>query len=164
MRDNERPNAGWKLEDRHYLHKYDNAQGDPDIQILTEDNLEEENKEERQYWCAICQSKLDYIKNTDMWYCSACVSYYDTHIQDVPIKNINDSKVRVSAELQHYPTYEEQDIHSPFIEAINPKAESEEYVPSNVEVVSDDGYHIHIRSKGLPSEALAAMNDMDGRE
>ncbi|MGH9983829.1 MAG: hypothetical protein ACRD8W_07730 [Nitrososphaeraceae archaeon] len=32
-------NQGWKQQDEHYLRKFDNAQADPDIQILTEDNL-----------------------------------------------------------------------------------------------------------------------------
>lgn len=155
-------NPGWKQQDERYLNRHDNASADPDIQLLTEDNLEEENKEERQYWCAICQSKLDYIKNMDMWYCSACVQYYDTKIQDVPIKDLSDSKVRVSAELQHYPTYDEGDIYSPFIEAINPDADSED-IPSGIEIVSDDGHNKHIRVKGLPTEALSAMNELDGK-
>ncbi|MGH9983826.1 MAG: hypothetical protein ACRD8W_07715 [Nitrososphaeraceae archaeon] len=147
---------------QHYL-RQDNPSNDPDIQILAEYNLEEENKEERQYWCAICQSKLDYIKNMDMWYCSACVQYYDTKIQDVPIKDLSESKVRVSAELQHYPTYGENDIYSPFIEAINPDSDETE-IPSNIEIVSDDGHRKHIRVKGLPIEALSAMREQDGRE
>lgn len=98
-----------------------------------------------------------------MWYCSACVEYYDTNIQDVPIKNISESKVRVSAELEHYPTYEENDIYSPFIEAINPNADELEDIPNNIEVVSDDGRHKHIRVKGLSIEALSAMRELDGR-
>jgi ribosomal protein L37AE/L43A len=94
---NNRPNQGWKLEDQWYLNKYDNAQADPDVQILTDDQLEDENKEHREYWCAICKSRLDYVKNLDMWYCSACVQHYDTNIQDVPLNNIKDSKVRMQS-------------------------------------------------------------------
>ncbi|MGH9953753.1 MAG: hypothetical protein ACRD5J_19225 [Nitrososphaeraceae archaeon] len=41
-------NQGWKQADEWYLNRYDNAQADPDIQILTEDNLEDENKERRE--------------------------------------------------------------------------------------------------------------------
>jgi ribosomal protein L37AE/L43A len=104
MRDNERPNAGWKLEDRHYLHKYDNAQADPKLQILTEEDLEEEEPEQRQYWCAICKSRLDFLKETGtMWRCNECMEYYDTSIQDVPVKDLRESKVRTYTELQHYP-------------------------------------------------------------
>ncbi|HYZ59956.1 MAG TPA: hypothetical protein VE544_09905 [Nitrososphaeraceae archaeon] len=95
-------NQGWKQVDEWYLNKYDNAQADPDIQILTEDNYEDENKELREYYCAICHGKLDFIKNMDMWYCEACVQYYDTKIQDVPIKNINDSRVKMYADLERY--------------------------------------------------------------
>ena len=114
------PNARWEQKDEYNLRKTDPG-NDPDLQILVEDNWEDEDKEQRVYWCAICHGKLDYLKNMDMWCCSACVEYYDQKIQDVPIKNISDSKVRVSAELQHYPTYDEGDIYSPFIEAINPR-------------------------------------------
>ena len=49
------------------------------------------------------------------------------------------------------------------MEGVNPGADSEEYVPGNVEVVSDDGHHKKIRVKGLPTEALAMMNEMDGK-
>ena len=156
-------NQGWKQQDEHYLRKFDNAAADPDISILTEDNLEEENKEERQYWCAICQSKLDYVKNMDMWYCEACFSYYDTHIQDVPIKNIKDSRVGVYAELEHYHQLDDEDIYLPFVQGIDPDPDADN-IPRNIEVVYDDSFrHKHIRVKGIPTEALSAMNEMDGR-
>lgn len=155
-------NQGWKQADECYLNQYDNPSNDPDIQLLTEDSLEEENKEEREYFCAICQSKLDYLKHMDMWYCEACVQYYDTKIQDVPIKNISDSKVRVSAELEHYHQTDDEDIFMPFVQGIDPDAD--EYIPSNIEVLSDDGHNKYIRVKGDITKALAAMNEMDGRE
>ena len=37
-------NQGWKQQDEHHLWRYDNAQADPDIQILVEDNWEDKNK------------------------------------------------------------------------------------------------------------------------
>ncbi|MGH9983261.1 MAG: hypothetical protein ACRD8W_04805 [Nitrososphaeraceae archaeon] len=154
-------NQGWKQTDVWYLNRHDNTQADPDIQILTEDNLEDENKELREYWCAIRKSKLDYIKNMDMWYCSACVQYYDTKIQDVPIKDLSESKVRTYTELDHYPPYEENDIYLPFVEGVNQDADED--IPSNVEVVSDDGHRKHIRVKGLPMEVLSTMRELDGR-
>ncbi|MFY9965282.1 MAG: hypothetical protein WAK50_06045 [Nitrososphaeraceae archaeon] len=93
---------------------------------------------------------------------SACVQYYDTTIQDVPIKNVKDSKVRTFPELDHYPTYEENDIWLPFVEGINPDADGD--ISGNIEVVyDDDGRHKHIRVKGLPTEALAAMNELDDK-
>ncbi|MGH9986377.1 MAG: hypothetical protein ACRD8W_20735 [Nitrososphaeraceae archaeon] len=161
-RDNE-PNAGWKRQDEWYLNRHDNVHT-PDIQVLTEDNYEDEVKELREYLCALCKGRLDYLKNMDMSYCEACVSYYDTKIQDVPIKDLSESKVRVSAELEHYHTYEEDDIWLPFVEGINPGADSEQDIPGNIEVVSDDGHRKHIRVKGLPTEALSAMRELDGRE
>ena len=48
------------------------------------------------------------------------MEYYDTKIQDVPVKDIKDSRVKTYPELSHYPTYEENDIFTPFIEGINP--------------------------------------------
>ncbi|MGC1133645.1 MAG: hypothetical protein WA941_12545 [Nitrososphaeraceae archaeon] len=68
MRNNERPNAGWKLEDQHYLRKTD-PNNDPDIQILTEEDWEDEDKERREYWCAICKSKLEMYLDTP-WFCA----------------------------------------------------------------------------------------------
>ena len=157
-------NQGWKQQDQWYLNRYDNAQADPELQILTEDTWEDENLEQRYYFCAICKSRLDFLKGTEsIWQCSNCSQIYDTSIQDVPVKNIGESKVRVSAELQHYPTYEENDIWSPFIEAINADTDSDEDIPSNVVVVSDDRHRKHIRVKGDITKALSAMNEMDGK-
>jgi hypothetical protein len=96
-----------------------------------------------------------------MWYCQDCVQYYDTTIQDIPLKNIKDSRVGTYPELQHYPTAEEDDIWLPFVHGISP--DDEENIPSNIEVIADDGRHKHIRVKGLPTEALATMNEIDGR-
>src|SRR5918996_1198835 len=151
-------NQGFLQQDQNYLRKYDNAASNPDVQILDEEDWEDENKEQRHYWCAICEGKLDYLKNMDMWFCSACVQYYDTKIQDVPIKNLSESKVKPFPELHKYPTYEENDIYMSFVQGIDP----DEYdsIPRNVEVLRDDGRIKHIKVKGLPTEALAAMNDL----
>ena len=98
-----------------------------------------------------------------MWYCSACVQHYDTNIQDVPLKNIKDSRVETYPELQQYPTSEEDDIWLPSVQGINPYADEQD-IPSNIEVISDDGFrHNHIRVKGLSIEALAAMNELDDK-
>jgi hypothetical protein len=152
-------NQGWEQTDEWYLNQYDNPNNDPDIQIFDEGNFEDEDKEEREYFCTICKSKLDYLKNMDMWYCEACVQYYDTKIQDIPIKNIKDSRVKTYAELEHYHQLDDDDIFLPFVQGINP--DTEENIPSNVEVVSDDGYRKHMRVKGLPVEALSAMRELD---
>ena len=86
----------------------------------------------------------------------------DTSIQDVPLKNINDSRVKAYPELDHYPTAEENDIWLPFVQGIDPDADED--IPNNIEVISDDGFrHKHIRVKGMPTEALAAMNELDNK-
>ncbi|MGH9985754.1 MAG: hypothetical protein ACRD8W_17560, partial [Nitrososphaeraceae archaeon] len=115
----------------------------------------------REYWCAICHGKLDYIRYMDMWYCNACVEYYDTKIQDVPIKNIKDNRVKTYAELEHYHQLDDDDIFMPFVQGVSPDADED--IPSNIEVVSDDGHHKKICVKGLPTEALAAMNELDDK-
>jgi hypothetical protein len=162
MRDNERPNAGWTLEDRHYLRKTDPS-SDPAIQILTEEDLEEEEPEQRQYWCAICKARLDFLKETGtIWRCNECMQYYDTSIQDVPVKDIRDTKVKAFPELDHYPTADEDDVWLPFVQGVDPDADEQD-IPRNIEVISDDGRHKHIRVKGLPTEALAAMNELDDK-
>lgn len=53
-----------------------------------------------------------------MWTCSECSSYYDTKIQDVPVKNVIQFKVTPWFELQHYPTIDSDDTEIPFIEGI----------------------------------------------
>lgn len=155
-------NQGWKLEYQNYLRKYDNAEAGPELQILTEDDWEDDNLEHRQYHCSICFARLDYLQDTEtIWICSFCSQTYDTKIQDVPIKDLSESKVRTYSELSHYPTYEENDIYMPFVEGIDPDADAD--IQSNIEVVYDDGRHKKVRVKGLPTEALSIMNEMDDK-
>jgi hypothetical protein len=79
----------------------------------------EHEPEERVHHCAICKTKLDYIKNIKMWNCTECTSYYDAKIQDLPIKNTNQFKVTPWSELQHYPTYDLDGIEAQFAEGID---------------------------------------------
>ncbi len=156
-------NPGWKRQDEWYLNRHDNVHT-PETQILTEEDFEDENLEQRQYWCAICKSRLDFLKETKtIWRCNECMQYYDTSIQDVPIKNINDSRVKTYAELEHYHQLDDEDIYLPFVQGVDPDADSEDYVPSNVEVISDNGRHRHIRVKGDITKAIADMNEMDDK-
>ncbi|MGC1133744.1 MAG: hypothetical protein WA941_13040 [Nitrososphaeraceae archaeon] len=162
IRDNDRPNAGWKLDDQHYLHKTDPS-NDPAIQILTEEDLEEEDPEQRQYWCAVCKSRLDYLEGTNsIWMCSNCSQMYDTSIQDVPVKDLRESKVRTYAELDHYPTAEEDDIWLPFVQGISPDQE-EDYDQQGVELISSsaDNRIQHIRVKGDITKALSAQHQFE---
>jgi hypothetical protein len=63
--------------------------------------------EQRQYYCAMCKSRLDYHKHLQYWLCPECFQQYDPSIQDVPLKNIIDSGVKIYPELQHNPTLDE---------------------------------------------------------
>lgn len=58
-------------------------------------------------------------------------------------------------ELDKYPIFEDNDIHMPFVQGIDP----DEYdsVPGNVEVLRDDCRIKHIHVKGSLVEALAAI-------
>jgi len=42
---NNSPVAGWKLQDQNYLQTHDNAASGPEWQLLTEEDLEEENND-----------------------------------------------------------------------------------------------------------------------
>ena len=92
---------------------------------VTEEDLEEEDPEKRHYFCAICKSKLDFMTNTEtMRRCNECMQYYDTSIQDTPVKDLSESKVKVYTELDKYPTYDESDTYLPFVQGIDPDAET----------------------------------------
>lgn len=106
---------GFTQQDMIYLRRQTDT---PKTQIFSVDELEGE-PEDRDYFCAVCKRKLDYIKNLEMWNCSECSSYHDTKIQDVPLKNTNEFKVTPWSELMHYPTYDEEDPNIPFIEGID---------------------------------------------
>jgi hypothetical protein len=75
---------------------------------------------------------------------------------------LSDSKVKAYPELDRYPTAEENSPYTIFIQGINP----DEYdsIPRNGEILRDDNRVKHIRVRGLPTEALAAINEIDGRE
>ena len=88
-------NAGWNLQDQHYLNRDADPAGDPTIQTFTQEELEGE-PEQRQYWCSVCRAKLDYLQGTEtIWICSNCSQMYDTSIQDLPVKNIKYSRVGI---------------------------------------------------------------------
>jgi hypothetical protein len=130
------------------------------VSPLTEADLEDEEPERREYYCSICKSILDFLKDTEtIWRCNECMQYYDTSIQDVPIKDLSESKVKVYPELDKYPTYDIEDPNMVFVEGIDIE-EQDNNIPGNLEVVYDDGKHKKVRVKGLPAEALAMMNEV----
>lgn len=139
-------NPGWKQADQWFLNRHDNTH-EPDIHIFTEDNFEDENKELREYFCAICQSRLDFLKETGtIWRCNECMQYYDTKIQDVPVKDIREPRVKTYPELDKYPVYDESDVYFPFGQGID--LDESDSVPGNVELLRDDGRIKHIRVRG----------------
>ena len=78
--------------------------------------------------CAICKARLDNLEGTKtIWICSNCSQNYGTSIQDAPIKDLNESKVKTYPELGKYPTFDERDVVSilPFVEGIDPDADGD---------------------------------------
>ena len=119
------PNQGFSLKDQNYLRKYDNASSDPEIQMLTEEDLEEE-PEQRTYFCAFCKSKLDHLQldvDDTIWRCNNCMAYYDTNTQDMPLKDISSTGVKTYPEFQYYPVFEEDGPGMIFMQGINPDEE-----------------------------------------
>jgi hypothetical protein len=55
----------------------------PKTQILAYSEDDDQEPEERTYWCAICKSSLVYLNHSDtVWRCDNCMTYYDTKIHD----------------------------------------------------------------------------------
>jgi hypothetical protein len=130
---------------------------DPEVQLFTaEDFDDEEEPRVRKYWCAICKSRLDYLQGADEWFCNQCGQQYDPKIQDVPIKDLSTSKVRVWAELAHYPTYEENDPYLPFAEGIDMDDIVEEEKDIQLISSSPDNRIQKLHVRGLPEKALRA--------
>ena len=66
--------------------------------MFTEEELEEEEDEVATYYCAFCKSKLDHLQgriDNTIWRCNGCMTYYDTSIQDMPLKNISGSSQNI---------------------------------------------------------------------
>ena|SRR5918996_1726622 len=72
----EATNPGWNQREQWYLNRYDDAEAGPDIQILTDEDWEDKNKERREYFCAICKSRLDFLKESKtIWRCNECMQF-----------------------------------------------------------------------------------------
>lgn len=52
-------NQGFTVQDQYYLRHYDNAEADPQVQLFTVEDLEQEEPELRKYFCTIFKSRLD---------------------------------------------------------------------------------------------------------
>jgi hypothetical protein len=67
----------------------------------------------------MCKGVLDYNTKLEAYYCSSCVQWYDTRIQDVPLKDIKDFQLVPYGEQRHYPQFDANDPMTPFVEAVN---------------------------------------------
>jgi hypothetical protein len=133
----------------------------PRLRTFTLEDLEGE-PEERAFWCAICKGQLTYLDKTDtIWRCDNCLSYYDTKIQDKPV--IDKSEFKLKSYHDPYRQLDEDDPNIVFVEGINIEAREQE---DGVEIIrsSADKRVQHIRVKGSPTKALSAMNEIDGNE
>jgi len=126
-----------------------NFEVDPQIQFFTEE-LEDEEPEQRQYFCSICKSILDLLEGTKtIWICSNCTQTYDTSIQESPLKNISGQRIKTYPEFEYYQVYDETDPNLIFVEGIDLSEQGN--TPKNVDILRDDGFRIrHIRVRGSP--------------
>src|ERR687891_1306937 len=84
------------------------------------------------YWCTICKSKLVYLNHTNtIWRCDNCLSYYDTKIQDRPVKDKSEFKLR--SYHDPYTQFDEDDPNIVFVEGIN--IEAREQGGDGVEII-----------------------------
>lgn len=90
----------------------------PKTQIFSsEEIIEDPTKEE--FFCAMCRGILDYDKHLEAYACKSCVQYYDVqNLQDTPLKDINDFQLVPYSDHRHYPTFDENDPMTPFVENI----------------------------------------------
>jgi len=79
---------GFSAADSHFLNRQIHT---PKTQIWSAEELEEEDPDDRIYYCAMCKGVLDYDKHLEAHLCKSYVQYYDTtNIQDTPLKDIKD--------------------------------------------------------------------------
>jgi hypothetical protein len=83
--------------------------------------------EQREYFCAVDKSLLDYHKYLDIWICHECFQHYDTRIQDTPIKDKSGFKLFAHSEHNPYATLDDNDPNLPFVQGIDPNREPEEH-------------------------------------
>ena len=89
----------------------------PMIQRFAMEDFEGE-PEERTYWCALCKSELVYLSHSEtIWRYDNCLSYYDTKIQDTPIKD--KSEFKLHSYHDPYQQYDENDPNFQFIQGID---------------------------------------------
>jgi hypothetical protein len=70
------------------------------------------------------------------------------------------ARVKTYEQFQYYLVLDDNDPNMIFVEGIDPDERSKR---GNVETLRDDNRVKHIRVKGLPTEALSAMNGIDSK-
>ena len=106
--------------------------------------------EQRRHHCALCKGPLDYLTGSNtVFRCDGCNEWYDTSIQDTPIKNITKYRATPHFELQRYPVIDDEE-DAPFVKAVN--------LDTDVEDIDNRyGYQRiqRIRVKGTFADAIA---------
>lgn len=126
---------GFADSDIAFLSKYTH---EPKTQIWSMEEIEGD-PETRHYFC-ICKSPLTYLKGSEsIWRCDNCIEYFDTRIQDSPIRDKEPFKL--VPYQQHYPQYDENDPHQIFVEGIdlNKDLETREHDDRRVQTIHVKG-------------------------
>ena len=89
-----------------------------------------------------------------MWRCNECLTYYDTKIQDSLLKDITGYQLQPYTELQHYPVYDENDLHLAFVVGVDPHNTTE---LEGLEIRQHDNQRVQrIHVSGSFAEAIRA--------
>jgi hypothetical protein len=157
-------NQGFRIQNQRYLQKFDNPQANPEVQIFTAEDFEEIDPEKRKYYCAICKSRLEYHRHLGIWICSECLEQYDPErLYNVPLRDTKDFILKPYMELQHNPTWDDDDSNLPFVEGVDMNKLDGDSESVRLENSTPDNRIQFIRVRGSPAKAIALMNEMDGK-
>ena len=146
------PDAGWNTRDIYHV----TARNNPEIQIFTAEEEEEENPLDRKYYCALCGTKLQWLQGTPEWLCTKCGHTLDTSLQDVPIKDPNQDRVKVYQELDNTPVFDDHDFMTPFAQGIDVDELAGDSEDVELVKTSPDHRIQFLRVKGNMEQALNA--------
>lgn len=151
VRDSSRPIQGFNPRDEHELVKA--SRSDPQVQMFTEEDLEDE--EINTFYCSLCKCKLEWLIGPGEYFCGECGVTYDPRIQDKPLVDTKDFKVRTYPEFEYYQVYDDKDIKAAFMEGVDLDRD-EVYESQDVELVRsspDERVKVY-RVHGLPEDAM----------
>lgn len=110
-------NHGFSLDSSIKLRRTNDTMPSTQIWSSTSDD-DSVRPEQRRHYCAICHGPLAYLAGSNTAFrCDNCNEYYDTSIQDTPIKNITKFKATPHSEIQRYPSFDSED--APFVKAVD---------------------------------------------